>query len=157
MRTVVSARCNKVPSLTPVRCSFSLYSGGCGELTSMPPYPHTVTLTDVATVVLVCIHKGFLLCSVCIMYRLWVYVEHRFLRKQALRGSKGRGMWHRGEGTVYPVVSLFLSVLCCEWSTWVTGVSTVLARNLYTYAHSLTKVNEGKTRPHESCNTLTYL
>lgn len=28
----------KAPSLAPVRCSFSLYGGGCGELTSMPPY-----------------------------------------------------------------------------------------------------------------------
>lgn len=38
VHTLICARCDKVPSLTPVWCSFSLYGGGCGELTSMPQY-----------------------------------------------------------------------------------------------------------------------
>lgn len=111
-RTAVSAQWNKVPALTPVWCSVSLHCGGCGELTSMPPC--IPILTDVAAFVFVCksvsIHKGFLLLVQCV-HNAWVvgiYIYmwskepalRRFLRKQALRGSKGRGMWPRWESAV---------------------------------------------------------
>lgn len=100
----------------------------------------------------------------CTVYRLWVYVECRTGSAQvSAKAGAQRKQEERDvvQVTEYSVscglsLSLCLSVLCCEWSTWVIGVSTVLARNLYTLAPSLTKAGAGEPQLHEKCSRLTH-
>lgn len=83
------------------------------------------------------------LCSVCIMHGLWAYIymwsKSRLCagfcesRRSEEASGEGCGPGERVQFSLWSLV--FCSVLCCEWNTWLIGVSTVLAKNLYAYTH----------------------